>query len=550
MNGRSGFNLVEILVALVLVSLLSSIVIGLVSDYKDMVNTSVAESDLHTIAQMCALAESNAGTILTTVSVSGTSLSTVLDDYIISLPPADPWGHRFMVSADGTVVRSNTEGVAYIVDVGMGRVICAGPDGEVDTRIGAGPPSDRDIVVVYRTEGWLFYNLGGWIYTASSDGSMRPVAVCSGTRMVVSPDRSRFLAVRNQRIIWGEVDPRAQVHEVTHPDLPLISDSTYPLWSPDSRMILVPQGDLYVIYAGGFSSTVKRLTVGAPLNTDDNSGTITSDRCTRCTRKGSWYFNPGTETYMAVSPDGKIAYTNKATGDMEMILADGTGRRIIKKSPSGNPLRPLLWLGSDDLIYADDSWKRVWRIKQDGTYDFPLLSSDLPTGIGGISAVSLSPDSRFLYFRLLGTSYKDSFRVVCTDGSGAVGGTNTVITGYELVSTPAVWIRDMLYLPVRKGGGTEKGIQEARIEKDASLSYVINNVAVLADNATATDLVPYAWDVSCKGGLIALVSSSSGGYTTSDGVFVLSVRGPESARYTLSSTPPAAGDVFSIYWVK
>ena len=262
---RRGFNLVEILITLTLVALLTTSLINFVNDFDDKTKVARARSDLARIAQQAVMAESRSGTKMTTDSIGMTGMVTMLADYLVELPAFDPWGNRYWVSADGSVITSRSQGVAYLIDPAFGRIISAGPDGIVNTDIGSGvSDTDNDIVVEFRRQPWVTYSYQasggvGEVWVARIDGSINEKVLphptfesgATGVKNVTySPDGTRFCGVGDgggsaNKIVCGNTSPQnpdafalGDPTQIPAPGANNVDDSTFPLFMPDGNQVL------------------------------------------------------------------------------------------------------------------------------------------------------------------------------------------------------------------------------------------------------------------------------------------------------------------------
>ena len=153
--------MIEILIALLIVGIITVTLMSFINDYTERYRITVAQTDLNRIAQAIQLSERSFEERVRTISEPGGSISTQLAAFLVEVPTEDPWGHRF--KKDGleilVVDRGDPEGQAYVVDEGVGRIMCAGPDAKFSTRLGQDPPDlNRDLIVNYRLQPWIAYS--------------------------------------------------------------------------------------------------------------------------------------------------------------------------------------------------------------------------------------------------------------------------------------------------------------------------------------------------------------------------------------------------------
>lgn len=470
----TGYNLVEVLVTLTIVSIITITLVSFVNDLDMRHKVAVARADINRIAEAAHLAEAEMSRVTTLpgqslelLNLTTTSkLAWLLGSKLLELPSEDPWGNRFIrvEQANSVVayVRATeatdvSTGTPYIVDEGLGRVVCAGPDGIVDTHIGQDPAdSEADLIVEYRHKPWLFYNVGGKLFINSADGSANPTSVqgievrspdaTRYTNAQVAPDGLRYAAVKNGNTLvigtltWatetGGVNPTSRADEVilaprnhslsfeltgwTSGVVPSVDEGTFPLWLPDSSgVVFLAGGDLYRYsqsrgkQSGPDRGEVLLLARGTQLSDDASAGS--SSRILNSTRRFATYLNPDKSLFLAVAADGKVAYRT-GTGGIRVVLGDGTARRELK--PLGD-LAPIAWPNSNYLIYWNRANKTLYRIAQDGSADGPLVVD--PTQKIEVTAMynaSLSPEGTYLAF-LVSPSKGYILR---SDGNGPVIG--------------------------------------------------------------------------------------------------------------------------------
>ncbi len=466
----SGYNLVEVLVTLTIVSIITITLVSFVNDIDTRQKVTIAKADINRISMAAHLAEAEMDRVTTApasslgiLNLTPTSrLAWSLSRRLLDLPDTDPWGNQFVgeVSDNSTISYLRvTSGLdlsqyttyppsPYIIDEGLGRVISAGPDGTVDTRIGQDPAdAENDLVIEYRHKPWLFYNVGGKMYVNSADGGANlasgtvGIYLGDGVNAQVSPDGLRYAAIRDTQLVIGTLAwalqtdgaaPTPRTNEVivaprnralTHTvngwientAAVTVNSSVFPLWMPDSSGILfvLGSGELYRYDPARGATTgpargeLIRLTAQRRVNVQ---GATQNERVLLTTRRSASYMDKDLATWLTVSADGKVAF-RADDNTIWAILGDGTARRRIK---SGGVFNPVAWLDNNNLAYWDENDKRIWRIAQDGTIDIPLHDSSVR--ITDVVNPVLSPAGKYLAF------LEDSSKgyLLKTDGTGFV----------------------------------------------------------------------------------------------------------------------------------
>jgi len=589
---RAGFNLVEILITLSIVALLTTVVVNAVSDYKDKLRLVVVKNDLMLLAQMCKYVESTQKTLVQTISDGATELSTELNNFIIKIPNEDPWGRQYFLAEDGAVTTTDSGGMAYIIDRGMGRIISPGPDGSCNTVIGRGiADKERDVVVEYRQKQWLMYNLNDGIFLVRGDGSIDPIFLCAGTQLDVSHDRQTFVFIHPASFLlqWGRVDENPQIRSTVSNWTG--DDGSYPFFAPDGVNVVVTRKDgtdrnIYSVNTN--TGEERRLTGDMPLTDLGASyygGTLEAKPRTVFNDGRSSFFhfvlsdaiNSG--IFIAVSSDGKVCFHNCAATHkgIEVVLLNGTGRRTVIRDTINNPavkwFRPLFWLDTETIVYMDYGHKMLYRIKQDGSYNvalYPDPQNGTPTSQSApFLGFAPSPDRSMVGFSCktaLG-NYR-GYRIVRTDGSGCLMDyaqsqvQSNIATGSGPVSFPALWprrgirlgaeYRQQIFVPAFDDTSIDL-MQELEIVQTGSRYYFID----VGSNSGNQDqgLRPISWDLDQSGNLIAVVSRAVGA-SQKDGVFIYSITGPQGATTDLTRNM-AVGDrrpldakFSAIFWIK
>lgn len=563
---RAGFNMVEVLVALVLVGIVTITMVSFMNDHHQRYRVAVARSDLTRLAEAMQLAEQRSGKRIETLSEPSGGITSGLAPYILDLPATDPWGNRFKQDQDNKkrFVLSLDSGDPYAVDMGMGRIISAGPDGEISTPVGQDPPdNDNDMVVDFRRRPWIVFAVAGALTLATADGATKaPVPpVAAGAQrptlanVALSPEGSWFAAIKDgntlvvrpvdetsgslRNVIPRATDPakgRVQ-NEITV----AVSGDTFPLFYPNGRSLLFVAGrDLYR-YDIGMDLVVPLTTGGAFGGTDQQSATRTMS----ATPRGCFYtFAAGGGTYaIAISVDGKLAFNrpgDTASG-IYLVSASGGDAKLLKAATVPNGLLPVSWIGPDNLIFMTNpttgSEKFFYKIRMDGRDEgIALHGKAIPTGI---SAPTPSTDGTALVF----FSSDTEGAVLRTDGSGFIEETSDHLfrpfsysSGINTSIEP-LWTRDskVVYFAARDGS-----ILQLNTRKGTNY-YVVEPLKLNPQGGSG--LKPLAMELNNDETLFAIVSS------TPPGMFVVPLLGPPGARTELKTPAPSAGETPAVRWL-
>jgi prepilin-type N-terminal cleavage/methylation domain-containing protein len=565
-SSRSGFNMVEVLVALVLVGIVTITMVSFVNDHHQRYRVAVARSDLMRLAEAMQLAEQRSGKRIERLSEPAGGITSGLAPYILDLPATDPWGNRFQKDpATGKrFTLSLDSGDPYAVDVGMGRIICAGPDGDITTPLGQDPPdSDNDMVVDFRRRPWIVYSVAGAITLGTADGAMKaPVPpVTSGAppvlaNVAISPEGSWFAAIKDgNTLVVGPVDETSSTLRNViprntdpakgrvQPEIAVtVSADVFPLFYPNGSSLLFVAGrDLYR-YDIGMDLVIPLTTGGAFGGADQASGQRTR---VSSPRGSSYSFTGGGTSYsIAISVDGKLAVNrpgDTASG-IYLVSASGGDIKMLKNSTTNNGLLPVSWVGADNLIYmsnpASGSEKFFYKIRMDGKDEgIALHAKAIPTAI---TLPTLSTDGTTIAF----FSSETEGALLKTDGSGFVEETSDKLfrpfsysSGIQSTVAP-VWSRDskLVYFVARDGS-----ILQLKNSKQAQGGYFVEQLR--ANPQGGTGLKPIALELNADETLFALVSQ------TPPGMYVLPVLGPNGARTELKTPAPAAGEAPGLRWM-
>jgi prepilin-type N-terminal cleavage/methylation domain-containing protein len=593
-----GFNLVEIMITLTLVALLTTTLITFVNDFDDKTKVARARADMMRMGQQAVMAESQVGQQLSTASASGSQVMTMLLDWIVELPDFDPWGNRFMVSSDGTVVSSETQGAAYILDPSYGRMLCAGPDGVINTKLGASAADrDNDIVVEFRQQPWMVYSFtpngstDGKIWVARADGTaieqVFPHSTYNGgvggvQSVSFSPDGSRWVGVETDgggtvtnRFVHGFSDPENPRVQKNPSDIAIIVNAT-PFFAPDGKQVLfVTGGGGLGLWNPPLGSQVTLLQDGSMTNPAQHYFPDWKGRIIHASRQRSYLWHP---SYVAASPeqsqavavssDGKVAvgwYMNVGRPGIYLLLPGGQSKRLLKpKGGDGTIWLPLFWVDNQNLIYYAFAGTNIAirRISQDGRFDIPLYNAtDTNFSFGGLPPTipSISPDGRYLAF--VHTADRKG-KVIRTDGGGFLKGTRA-LSEFQVPYTP---INSQEFLFSVDGGslygaqvhGGSSGIFQLNLDLGNPTGGITpSNPTFNLDFSTT----PSRMAMNPNGTLIAVVSaptSANGAIPgvaapPEQGVFVFPLLGPTGAKVTVTTTEPvhsgAKRNLPNIAWI-
>lgn len=571
MKRRRGFNLVEILITLSIVAMLTTIIVSAVADYKDKLRMVRVKNDLAVLSQTCKYIESTDASILvTSVSEPGAILTSTVSNYILSLPAEDPWGRQYWLNPVTKMAETtDSDGFAYVLDRGMGRIISPGPDGICNTTIGYGlADKERDIVVEFRQTQWLFFCINSGIYLTRGDGSSPPVKIFDGRNIAVTPARDRFCCVAAAApfaVSWGLIDQQPSMQSAVNASLK--SSNLHPFWAPDGVHIIVVSDAGHVWVINTATGQERRVTVPDPLPPLRNdvpawtTGGVDIEpqkRSIFTDERSAWYHfiqpPPDLGIFLTVSSDGKIAYLNRNSNGIEMVLMDGSGRRTIVRDTQGTGkiYLPLFWLDTENIVYLNASETVLNRIKQDGSYDVSLFPSNVTNdAVAPVFAISPSPDRSMVAF--LNNPDARRYRILRTDGSGYIkdmGGAaveNLVPGAYRGTNALPLWhrLQRRLFIPCREDGGGPDTIDEFRLVPFAG-EIRFAGINSIEDN-NSSGLVPHAWSLDRSQNLLAIISIASGG-GQKNGVYVYSIAGPPGAVTKISDLTPSAGTTFNIFW--
>ena len=571
MTRRRGFNLVEILITLSIVAMLTTIIVSSVADYKDKLRMVRVKNDLAVLSQTCKYIESTDASILvTSVSEPGAILTSTVSNYILSLPAEDPWGRQYWLNPVTKMAETtDSDGFAYVLDRGMGRIISPGPDGVCNTTIGYGlADKERDIVVEFRQTQWLVFCINAGIYLSRGDGSVAPEKIFDGRNIAVTPARDRFCCVSATApfaVSWGLIDLQPSMQSAVNAALKNVN--LHPFWAPDGVHIVVVSdaGHIWVINTATGQERCVTNSPPDPSPPIENQAAWliggvdieSKKRSIHTDERSAWYhfIQPPTDVgiYVTVSSDGKIAYFNKNHKGIEMVLMDGSGRRTIVRDTlgTGKKYLPLFWLDTENIVYMNATETVINRIKQDGSYDVSLFPSN-PTNdtVAPVFAISPSPDRSMIAFN--NNADFDRYRILRTDGSGYIKDTagtavdNYVPGSYRGTNALPLWhrLQRRLFIPAREDAGGLDTINELRLVSSAG-ELRFQGINSIEDN-NASGLVPHAWSLDRSQNLLAIISVSSVGQK--NGVYVYSIAGPPGAVTKISDLTPAGSTTFDIFW--
>ena len=553
--------MVEVLIALVLVGIISITMVSFVNDHHQRYRLAVAKADLTRIAESIQLAEERTGKRVTTLSEPSGGITSMLAPYLLEIPATDPWGNRFALDASKKRYIPGVVGDPYAVDVGLGRLISAGPDGEINTPIGQDPPdTENDLVVDFRRKPWITYAAGKQLAIATADGATRqaipavvaPAVAPNYANIAISPDASWYAAIKdNNALVVGPVDEtstavKAVIPRPTgkQPELAAldVNGDTFPIFYPNgSSLLFISKKDLYR-YDIGLDRVV-------PLTTDGFFGAAdaaSGSRTMWSNLRGSTYtFNAGSGgTYtITISTDGKIAFSHPGeTGSgLYLVSASGNDAKMVKASVVSNGLLPVAWISTDTLIYMTNpsvgTDKYFYKIRMDGRdVGIALHSKPIPTGI---SLPVASPDGNLISF----FSTDSQGALLRTDGSGFVKQTSdglfdpfSYAAGFNSNVVP-VWSRDSSTVYFVGRDGT---LVRLPVPTKDSPSQTVSTIA----NATGSaGLQPQAVELNTDETLCGLVSSNPAG------LYIVPLLGPPGARTEIRTPPLAPGEVPCVRWM-
>lgn len=572
---RAGFNLVEIMITLTMVALLTSNLISFVNDFDDKSKTVRAKNDLMQLAQAALIWESRTGKTLTTASVTQSSeVPSELVDYLVELPPHDPWGRRFTVQGSQAVL-TVTSGTPYVLDASFGRFICAGPDGVINTQLGRGASdNDNDIVVEYRQQPWLAYASGSEIWMARADGT-RLTRVYSGVYNVTfSPDGTRWAGVAGNSLVLGSTSAENPATGVAaDPTFPagvaannLSASVTYPFFFPDGTNVGFINGDGSLRVVDTLNRATRTLLPPGYLDLDVSyDPSDTQGRIIHVSNERTYYWKvlgPDSSIGIAVASDGKIAYGAYGPGvppgdeGIHLVLPGGTGDRVLKKRAlATDNWYPLFWIDSSAVAYYSDDGGgivRLRRVNQDGRFDISLYD-EVTYGFGPKSPVTptISPQGNYMAcFYADNVSAQWGGYVLRTDGGGFIKQDPT--KSQYLVAGPTlfqegVWspISEVFYVPSEDVAGSTLREVDLNTDQPPAVGVISGSIPTLLD----TQAVPGAMRLNSSGTLMAVVSHPQKNPAGSiHGVYVYPILGPVGSVITIATTMPADEHV-AVTWV-
>lgn len=556
---RRGFNMVEVLIALVLVGIISISMVSFVNDHHQRYRLAVAKADLTRIAESIQLAEERSRQRVTQLSEPAGGVTSMLAPYLLEIPAADPWGNRFSIDPVGK--RRFLPGVVgdpYAVDVGLGRLISAGPDGEINTPIGQDPPDqENDIVVDFRRKPWITYSAGKQIGLATADGATRqaippvvaPAVAPNYVNIAISPDASWYAAIRNaSELVVGPIDETSTAVKSViprpggkQPELAAldVNADTFPLFYPNGNSLLfISNKDLY-----RYDIRLDRV---VPLTTNGFFGaedSASGQRTMWANARGSVYsFNAGAggQYTLCISTDGKLAFSHPsdtATG-IYLVSASGNDVKLVKQSIINNGLLPVSWISTDTLVYMTNPSvgvdKFFFKIRMDGRdTGIALHPKAIPTGI---SLPVPSPDGSLISF----FSTDSQGALLRTDGSGFVKQTADKLfdpfsyaAGINSLVVPA-WSRDSQTVFFVGRDGT---LVRLKVSSPTTVSTI-------AENETGSSgLQPQALELNTDETLCGVVSSNPAG------LFIVPLLGPPGARTEIRTPPLVPGEMPAVRWM-
>lgn len=552
--------MVEVLIALVLVGIISISMVSFVNDHHQRYRLAVARADLSRIAESIQLAEERSRKRVTMLSEPSGGITSMLAPYLLEVPSADPWGNRFIKDPTPKSRRyiPDPGGDPYAVDVGLGRLISAGPDGEINTPIGQDPPdNENDLVVDFRRRPWITYTAGNKIGLATADGATQESIPTTTTppnhaNLAISPDGSWYAAIKDgASLVVGPIDETSRALKRVvprpagkQPELTLeVNLDTFPIFYPNgSSLLFISKKDLYR-YDIGLDRVVPLTTGGFFGTADAASGSRTMWSNVR----GSTYsFNAGSGgTYViTISTDGKLAFSHpgESASGIYLVSASGQDVKMVKASVISNGLLPVAWISTDTLIYMTNpstgTDKYFYKIRMDGRDEgIALHGKAIPTGI---SLPVPSQDGTLISF----FSSDSQGALLRTDGSGFVKQTSdnlfdpfSYAAGVNTAVVP-VWSRDSktLYFVGRDGA-----VVRLRVPLVPPFSMVVET---MPDNpAGCSGLQPQTLELNIDETLFALVSSSP------PGLYIVPLLGPDGARTEMRTGTLMPGEAPVVRWL-
>ncbi|MBI4859768.1 MAG: prepilin-type N-terminal cleavage/methylation domain-containing protein, partial [Candidatus Riflebacteria bacterium] len=548
---RLGFNMVEVLVALVIVSIIVTTMVSFINDYHQRYRVAKARADLVRIAEAVQIAEEKSGDRIRRLSEPSGAVTSILAPFLMDLSLTDPWGNRFSEDpVSKTFVKSAT-GDPYVVDIGLGRLLSAGPDGIVNTKLGQDPPdTENDLLVDYRRRPWVAYTVQGRISMSTADGANRcPVTSEPLTNIALAPNGSLFAAIKGgNTLMVGSIDESnaAMRQVVPRPGFTgSVSGDTFSLFYPNSGSILFISGNDLHRYDYGLDRILPLTTGGFFGGSDSSSG----DRFQYGNGKVAIYsFQDSNQVAhsLAISPDGKLAFSKggDAGGGIYVVSASGGDLKMLKRATINNEFLPVTWLGTDSLIYmtnpATASDKFFSRMNQDGSQDIKLHRAAVT---GGISLPTPSADGAYIAFFMS----ENEGAVLRTDGAGFLEEfpDNNMVKPFSygpgINSTVApLWTRDsrLMYFVARDGTLLQLGVD--KIKTGANF----NSPQTLVGNPSGSSgLTPVSMDLNNDETLFGVVSMRP------PGLYIIPVLGPDGARTVAHQTALSVGEVPPVQWL-
>lgn len=564
MRRNAGYNMVEILIALLIVGIITITLMTFVNDYTQRYRLTQAKADLQRIAQAIQLAENASGGIVRDVSEPGGAPTTMIAPYIVEVPFADPWNNRF-VKQEGSIVaatRSDLRGQAYIVDEGLGRLMCAGPDGVFSTPLGRdAPDNDADIVVDYRLNPSMAYVVQGDLFISTANGATREkITTSTFSNVRLSPDGAFFVGIGpgTERSMWlGSVDEQQDSMRqiVPRPGFTgAVDTSTYPIWFPRGGGILFVSSNDIHRYDPGLDR-IFSLTKGGAFDGGDVAG---QSRFVYNDGKVSLYqftSSKGTLNGVAIAPDGRVAYNSRKGGSASgiyVVSSSGGDARMLLRGQESAWL-PVTWLGTDVLVYMTDPAasqdKIFYRVRQDGTQNLPLHNKPLR---GSIYSATPSQDGSMISFFISDTAGG----VIKTDGSGFTreNPQNRELLPWSESNTlikdlPPIWRKDsrsFFYGTLNDAGSGE--VRVMIIEKNQTQSASVQQAAgegyVSVSHDGFSGFKPAAMTLNRSETFLAAISASP------PGIFIVPVLGPAGAFTRADALGLRAGETPVIAWLE
>lgn len=556
---RLGLNMVEVLVALVIVGIITTTMFAFVNDYHQRYRLIAARADLNRIAEAIQLAEQRTGQRVLSLSSPRGGISTLLAPHLMDLRDADPWGNRFIRDSVKKTFVASATGDPYVIDVGLGRILSAGPDGILNTKVGQDPPdTENDILIDYKRRPWVAYSIQGRIYLATADGAAKKsVKADVYANVAISPDGNYFAGVKSgNSLVVGTVDEANAALKVVVPRSGFtgtVNQDTFPVFYPNSGSILFLSNlDLYRYDVA--LDLIVPLTLNKTFGGSDSSGNVRSILGNGRATVYSFTDSSQTAYALTISLDGKVAFSKPGTGSGGLFLVSAAGgdMKMIKKSDVSNKYLPVTWIGTDTLIYvtnpAVDSQRFFYRMNQDGGQDIVLHRKAITAGI---SLPTPSGDSAFILF----FTSDSTGAVLRTDGSGFLSNnkqtnyrSNELDDGYTMfswsqglnTSIGPAWTKDskLVHFLAKDGAILQLSLDPTHATRRFFQPQSLEN------NATGGDgLRPAVFELNNDETLFAVVSSAPAG------LFIVPVLGPDGARTHAHALALAAGEVPIVRWL-